>query len=290
MNFTSHYMLMAVLLLGFIQTVQALPLTRAIPGGVQVIALGEQADKPEVYFEKRRVMVIRDNGQWHAVIGLPLSLKPGSHRIEVRQADGKDYPISFMVSAASYPEQHITIKNKRMVNPNKLDLKRIGAERVRIRKALKHWQDTTSVQTEMTLPVDGRFSSAFGLRRFFNEQPRKPHSGLDIAAAKGTPIQAPAAGTVIETGHYFFNGNTVFIDHGQGLVTMYCHLDEIGVKPGQHVNHRDIIGRIGMTGRVTGPHLHWGVSLNNTMVDPKLFLDNKHLSTGSQPVNPNSSD
>ncbi|MGQ4808611.1 hypothetical protein NKDENANG_01998 [Candidatus Entotheonellaceae bacterium PAL068K] len=206
------------------------------------------------------------------MVGIPLTAPSGTHTLRVHASAGLARTVSFTVRDKQYATQHIRLKNKRMVDPNAEDLKRISRERTRIRAALGHWSETVPATLDFLVPVVGRFSSPFGLRRYFNNQPRKPHSGLDIAASQGTPIRAPIAGRVVDTGNYFFNGNTVFLDHGQGLVTMFCHLNRIDVTPGQQVTRGEVIGTVGMTGRVTGPHLHWAVSLNRTMVDPMLFL------------------
>lgn len=249
----------------------SLPQSAAVPGGIVTVDLGP-ADNPApvVRYNKNRVMVIQSNGHWQAVVGIPLSAKIGKQQLTL---DGLSQTMPFEVKQKNYAEQRLTIKDKRKVNPNKEDMTRIRGERGRINTALRHWQQQTVVDTRFTLPVTGRLSSPFGLRRFFNEQPRKPHSGIDIAAPAGTPIVAPAAGRIIENGDFFFNGNSVFIDHGQGLVTMYCHMSRIDVKPGQHVARGETIGAVGQTGRVTGPHLHWSVSLNDARVDPALFFD-----------------
>jgi len=110
------------------------------------------------------------------------------------------------------------------------------------------------------------------VRRFFNGEERNPHSGLDFAASTGTPIKAPAAGKVILVGDYFFNGKTVFVDHGQGLISMFCHLSAIDVELGQEIPRGGVLGKVGSTGRATGPHLHWNVSLNGSRIDPAIFI------------------
>jgi murein DD-endopeptidase MepM/ murein hydrolase activator NlpD len=139
---------------------------------------------------------------------------------------------------------------------------------------MSRWTDEQPETLRMQQPIPGVRSSSFGMRRIFNGESRNPHSGMDIAAPVGTPVRVPLAGTVIDTGNYFFNGNTVFVDHGRGMISMYCHLSAIDVKPGERVAVGTTLGAVGMTGRVTGPHLHWGLSLNRAWVDPELFVGN----------------
>ncbi len=261
-----------------------LPQSNPVPGGIAIVPLAADGETaPRVSFNGERAMVVRENGRWHAVVGLPLDLAPGEHRV---QPDGAT-AVAFTVLPKEYTAQYITLKDKRMVEPGPKELQRIEREGKIIRQAFHAWSEIPDPPLTFDLPARGRLSSPFGLRRFFNNQPRQPHSGLDIAAATGTPIVAPVPGTVIETGNYFFNGKTVFIDHGQGLVTMYNHLSRISVKKGQRVGRGKKIGEIGSTGRVTGPHLHWTVSLNNARVDPALFLSRAALaetSSGGEPA------
>lgn len=250
------------------------PTASPVPGGIAIINLNDNfSEQSKVYFSKKRILTRKFNHSWQAVVGLPLKIKPGIYKITIINAKGKKTEQEFSVHNKAYETRHITIKNKRMVSPTKKDIERHYKEKPYIVAALKTWSENNNVQTQFSLPVDGRFSSIFGLKRIYNNQKRiRRHTGLDIAAPTGTPITSPAKGKVIRTGAYFFTGNTVFIDHGQGLISMYCHLDKTQVKAGQQLQQGQTIGTVGMTGRVSGPHLHWVVSLNNTKVDPKLFL------------------
>lgn len=251
----------------------AFPVDSRVPGGVALIPI-QSEQPPQVWLNSQEVLVHPNQSDqvepWLAVVGIPLSAQAGEMKVKV-QSGAKAWTQAFQIADKHYPEQRIQIKNKRMVDPNPDDLKRINRESKHLKQVLATWS-RTQPQLEFALPVDGRLSSPFGLRRFFNDQPRKPHSGLDIAASRGTPIQTPADGTVIDSGNYFFNGNTVLIDHGQGLISGYFHLDETRVKTGDIIKAGDILGTVGDTGRVTGPHLHWNIYLNGAKIDPALFV------------------
>ena len=238
------------------------------PGGIAVIDAGPADQlRPSASFGGRPVLVMRQGDRWKAVVGVPLDTQPGQLTIKLGE-----FPLSISIAEHAYAEQRLTVKNQSHVTPDRTQLDRIGRERKVIDNALNNFRDVQLDDIALFAPVEGRQSSSFGLRRFFNDQPRSPHKGMDIAAASGTPIRAPAAGLVTATGDFFFNGNTVILDHGQGYVTMYCHLSEIAVEEGEHVTTSEIIGAVGATGRVTGPHLHFGTYLNGTAVDPAILL------------------
>ena len=256
--------LLAACLIGSTSSGFALPKHAPVPGGIAVIEIPE-GEQPE--FRGTRVMTLNEDGKRYAVVGIPLSAKPGEHTL-VLGAQRK----SFTVSDKAYETQRLTITNKRKVNPYAGDMPRIKQERAEMDSAFLHFAEQPDVDVSFEIPVTAVVSSPFGLRRILNDQPRNPHSGLDLAASEGTPIEAPATGKVVATGSYFFNGNTVLLDHGQGLISMYCHMSRIDVELGDVVETGQVLGAVGQTGRVTGAHLHWSVSLNNARVDPNLFL------------------
>ena len=248
-----------------------LPRENAVPGGVKIIHLDSSGPAmPYVDTEGHRALVMQEAAGWVAVIGIPLSAPLGTRQVILRGSSGRQ-EIDFAVADKHYVTQTLKVAPGQ-VNLSPADLARVDEEKQLIEHVLSRWSDQPPESLRLPQPVPGPHSSSFGLRRVFNGESRNPHSGMDIAAPVGTAVRVPIAGTVIDTGDYFFNGNTVFVDHGRGLISMYCHLSAIDVTPGQRLEAGMRIGAVGMTGRATGPHLHWGLNLNRAWVDPELFL------------------
>lgn len=248
------------------------PRARPVPGGVALVDLGPASGSPPaVTRDGRRVMVRARDGRWVAVVGLPLEVGAGTDSLAVAAPSGATRVVRFAVESREYTTQRLKVAPKH-VDLSFDALERTKRERARLMQVLATWSEAPPATLQLATPVPGPRSSSFGSRRVFNDQPRNPHTGMDIAAPTGTPVVAPAAGTVIDVGDYFFNGNTVIVDHGQGWLSLYCHLSRIDVKTGDRVATGDRLGAVGATGRVTGPHLHWGVMLNRAWVDPELFL------------------
>jgi murein DD-endopeptidase MepM/ murein hydrolase activator NlpD len=248
------------------------PRMSSVPGGVARVGLGAAAQAPVAWLGEHRVLVQPEGGEWTAVVGIPLAEKAGARlRLRVRRGGGPDEAVEFRVGAKTYASQHLKVPPDK-VELSKEDLARHERERARLAQLVATFTEPASVSPSMRQPAPGRRSSSFGLRRYFNGQARNPHNGMDIAAPTGTPVVAATNGRVLDTGDYFFPGRTVILDHGQGLISLYAHLSEIDAQAEQLVEAGTPIGKVGATGRVTGPHLHFAVFLNAAAVDPALFL------------------
>ena len=250
---------------------QALPLARPTPGGVALVPLGAAPEAPQASLAGVPVLVIGSPAGWTAVVGVALGAQPGIAQLQVQHGAAPAAVQAFSIQPFRYAEQRLKVA-PRHVDLSPENLARHQRERAHQATLIARFSTPLPATLRMQPPVAGPRSGSFGLRRVFNGQPRSPHSGMDIAAGTGVPVTAPLAGRVVDTGDYFFNGNTVWLDHGAGLLSMLCHLSAIGVQPGDELKAGDVLGAVGATGRVTGPHLHWSVSLNRVMVDPALFL------------------
>jgi hypothetical protein len=243
----------------------------AVPGGMALVPVAPAGEpRPDVRYQGRPVLVLRHGAAWHAAVGIALSADPAQpQELEVTGAAQR---VRFALERKAYPQQRLRVP-PRHVDLSPEDAARAAREREHLATVLGRF--TTAFEPadlRLQVPVDGPRSSSFGLRRVFNGQPRSPHSGMDLAAPTGTPVRSAAAGEVADLGDYFFSGRCAVVDHGRGFMSLYAHLSAFDTEAGRAVQAGSPIGRVGATGRVTGPHLHFGVVLNGHSVDPALFL------------------
>ena len=239
----------------------------AVPGGIARVVLGEYESAPVALLDGRRVLVRQERRKWIALVGVSLEAAPGS-RLRLELADSQ---FEIEVIDKKYASQHLKVPPEQVDLPPG-ELERYEREQAHLLGILSAFSSPPPATLRLLPPVPGRRSSTFGLRRFFNGEARRPHSGMDIAAPSGTTVIAAGAGHVADTGDYLFSGRTLILDHGSGLLSLYAHLKSIDASVGQAVVRGASIGKVGATGRVTGPHLHFGVYLNAVAVDPALFL------------------
>lgn len=210
-----------------------------------------------------------------AFIGLDLNLKPDSYLMDVsiERIDGKKENIQkeIVISKKEFPARKLWVKEKFVTPPPEVQ-ERIHREAEILKAVYSIRSPQWLGQAEFILPFSGKVSPNFGEKRIYNNVPRSTHSGVDVAAPYGSPIQASNSGKVVLASHLYYSGKTVIIDHGLGLFTFYCHFSKILKKRGELVKKGDIIGRAGATGRATGPHLHWGVKIFESRIDPLSLL------------------
>ncbi len=252
-----------------------LPRELRVPGGVALLAVARSDEpKPVVTRDGAHVWTVKRGVSWIAVVGLPLSTVPGESSVSVNR-NGQMQSIAFTVKEKRYPVQHVTLKDNAMVEPPPEVIARIETESAHIQTVRSSWRDNVATSAAFTLPAKGRLSGRFGGSRVLNGKPRAPHAGLDVAVGTGTPVLAPSDGVVLDIGNYYFCGNAMFIDHGNGLISMFCHLSAYVSKAGDSVSKGQAVARSGATGRASGPHLHWSVYLNGVSVEPELFVSIK---------------
>lgn len=252
----------------------ASPQQALVPGGIAILVLPANlpANATAKFSEFPVFIDTSATGERRLIIGIPLNTEAGIASATISSSQGTQ-KLDFTVVSKTYPEQHITLPaGDKHINPGPEELARYAREAKEQQAIYSIFSNNGTGWPDFVMPTQGNLTETFGLKRFFNGEARAAHLGMDIPAAEGQPVMAPANGVVVQTGDYFFNGKTVMIDHGHGLISMLCHLSNITASVGTTLKQGDIIGLVGHTGRATGPHLHWTVSLNNARIDPLLVL------------------
>jgi murein DD-endopeptidase MepM/ murein hydrolase activator NlpD len=229
----------------------------------------------EIEWQGKTVPYTKIGKEWVSVIGVDLDVKPGAYSAEIRVTKSgavEKNTVTVNVKAVKFPVQNLQVAEQYV------ELSPENTERaLREAKQLEEIHNTITPEAlwrePFVVPIPGGVGSSFGKRRVFNGESRNPHAGADLKATTGTPIRSTNRGRVVVAKSLFFTGNTVIVDHGLGIYTLYAHLSRMNVKEGEIVERAKVIGLAGATGRVTGPHLHWGAKVQNTRVDPFSLIN-----------------
>ncbi len=216
-----------------------------------------------------------DGRKWQGLIGIDLETSPGNYPVSLKGATESGSSVEaryeLQVGGKDFPTRRLTVE-ERFVNPPQEESERIQEESQRVGAIFATINPRKLWERSFLSPVPGAATSGFGKRSILNGQPRSPHSGTDFDADEGTPVRSPNSGKAVLVSNLYFSGNTIIVDHGQGLYSYFGHLSRFAVAEGDLVSPGEQIGYVGATGRVTGPHLHWSVRLNGSRIDPLSLI------------------
>lgn len=243
--------------------------TETGPGGILLVTVRNVQGPVEGTFSGKKLFFNPAKDSYKAIIGIDLFSEPGAYELDIT-AGGLAVKRSVAVSKKEYPIQRLTLP-RGMVELSPENEARVERDR---KKTAALWpiQTDRGWSGDFVNPREGEIVTGFGVRRFMNGVPKNPHTGVDVAADEGDEVRAPNGGTVALVDDMFYSGNSIVVDHGQGIYTMFFHLSKILVTPGQAVKKGEVIGLVGSMGRATGPHLHWGVRVQGARVDPLELL------------------
>jgi murein DD-endopeptidase MepM/ murein hydrolase activator NlpD len=247
-----------------------------VPGGAVLVTVDAPADATSVTvsaFDARWPAYRVNDTSWRALVGIDLDRRPGTYTITVTSSGPHPSTVrqELTVGVKRFRRRVLTVSPD-FVNPTPEQQARIARDAEFMRSVYEHSVRDAAWSTGMLRPVAQPANSSFGTRSVFNGQARSPHAGTDFLSPAGTPVRAPAGGHVSAARDLYFTGNTVVIDHGLGVFSMLAHLSRIDVREGQTIAAGDVLGLVGATGRVTGPHLHWALRIGRARVDPLSTL------------------
>ena len=249
------------------------------PGEIIILFIEDnpEAKNAQIRFLGRKYQLVKnlERKAFLAFIGIDLGVKPGTYPLTIYTQDSAgEWNIlekQIDISAREFPVKKLWVKEEYVTPPIEVR-ERIKRESDLLNSIYQRFTSEWLGEGTFIIPANGKVFENFGERRIYNDKPRSSHGGVDISAPTGTPVQASNTGEVVLASDLYFSGKTVIIDHGLGLFSMYCHLFKIKVSRGQYIRRGDVIGEVGATGRVTGPHLHWGIKILGSRIDPFSLL------------------